>query len=133
MASAPCWRWGNAVVKRLSDEAKTILAKYKLFCNLQGMIPRKQKRIVQNRLKQFPAVAIRGPRQCGKTTLAKMLGGIYFDMENPADQQKLDIQWEQIVNRKALVILDEAQCFPEIFSRLRGAIDEDRKQRNACC
>ena len=55
------------------------------------MVPRKQKRIIQNRLKRFPAVVILGPRQCGKTTLAKMLRGVYFDMEDPADQQKLDI------------------------------------------
>ena len=92
------------------------------------MVPRKQKRIIQNRLKQFPAVAILGSRQCGKTTLARILRGVYFDMEDPADRQKLDLQWEQAINGKALVILDEAQCCPEIFSRLRGAIDEDRKR-----
>jgi len=57
-----------------------------------------------------------------------MLGGVYFDLENPADRHKLDIQWDQIVRQKALVILDEAQCFPEVFSRLRGAIDDDRKR-----
>ena len=92
------------------------------------MIPRKQKRIIQSRLRQFPAVVILGPRQCGKTTLAKILGGVYFDMEDPADRQKLEIQWDQIINGKALIILDEAQCCPEIFPRLRGAIDENRKR-----
>jgi uncharacterized protein len=92
------------------------------------MIPRKQKRVVKNRLRQFPAVVILGPRQCGKTTMAKMMGGVYFDLEDPADRQKLDIQWDQIINGKALVILDEAQCCPEVFSRLRSVIDADRKR-----
>jgi len=92
------------------------------------MIPRKQKRIIQNRLEHFPAVVLLGPRQCGKTTLAKTLGGAYFDIENPADQQKLDLQWDTIINEESLVILDEAQCLPELFVRLRVAIDQDRKR-----
>jgi len=57
-----------------------------------------------------------------------MLGGVYFDMEDPADRQKLDLQWDQVVNGKALVTLDEAQCWPEVFSRLRSVIDSDRKR-----
>jgi predicted AAA+ superfamily ATPase len=38
---------------------------------MQGMIPRRHRALVQNRLAMFPAVAILGPRQCGKTTLAR--------------------------------------------------------------
>jgi len=43
------------------------------------MIPRKISRLLQERLAQYPAVALVGPRQSGKTTLARSLGGIYFD------------------------------------------------------
>jgi hypothetical protein len=46
------------------------------------MIPRLSTRQVRDKLTKFPAVAILGPRQCGKTTLAKELGGICFDMES---------------------------------------------------
>jgi predicted AAA+ superfamily ATPase len=45
------------------------------------MIPRQQKHLIRSRLELFPAVAVLGPRQCGKTTLAKQLGGRYFDLE----------------------------------------------------
>jgi hypothetical protein len=73
-------------------------------------------------------VALVGPRQCGKTTLARSLGGIYFDLEQEGDRIKLDLQWDRLVKGKAIVILDEAQSWPSIFPRLRGAIDADRKR-----
>lgn len=78
------------------------------------------------RLGEVPAVALVGPRQCGKTTLARSLGGIYFDLEQPADRLKLDLQWDGLMSGEDLVILDEAQSAPEVFPRLRGAIDGDR-------
>lgn len=65
-----------------------------------------------------------GPRQCGKTTLAKLLGGHYFDLEQDGDWLALDLEWEARVNSTGLVVLDEAQSRPELFPRLRGAIDK---------
>ena len=53
----------------------------------------------------------------------------YFDLEQEADRLRLDFQWEQVSTSSNLVVLDEAQAWPEISDRLRGTIDSDR-QRN---
>jgi hypothetical protein len=90
------------------------------------MIKRKLDNVVRTRLANFPAVALLGPRQVGKTTLARTLSNIYFDLEMDADQVRLDLQWPDIAGSKQLVILDEAQNYPEIFPRIRHAIDADR-------
>ena len=94
------------------------------------MIDRILKPLLQKRLLQVPAVALLGPRQCGKTTLAKSCGECYFDLEQEADRTKLDITWSEVTAKKNLIILDEAQSFPEIFPRLRGEIDGDRMKNN---
>lgn len=80
------------------------------------------------RLKTNPAVALVGPRQCGKTTLAKSLGGAYFDLEQEPERLRLDLEWDNVTKQGSLLILDEAQSWPEVFSRLRGAIDQERKR-----
>ena len=85
--------------------------------------------LVQQRLRQYPAVALVGPRQAGKTTLARSLPGVYFDLEQAADRLRLDLQWDAALTGKSLIILDEAQVWPEIFPRLRGAIDADRSRK----
>jgi len=85
-------------------------------------------RLVRSRLRQLPAVALLGPRQCGKTTLAKSLGGEYFDLESDADRVRLDLRWAEVEASSKLIILDEAQVWPEVFPRLRSAIDRDRKR-----
>jgi predicted AAA+ superfamily ATPase len=95
---------------------------------MKTMIPRVYRRQVRARLKKFPAVALIGPRQCGKTTLAKQLGGAYFDMETAGSAARLDAEWEALVTGRRLIIIDEAQNTPEIVSRLRGTIDADRKR-----
>lgn len=79
-------------------------------------------------LELFPGVGLVGPRQCGKTTLAKIFSSKYFDLEQLEDQNRLVFQWDSLVQSKDLIILDEAQSFPEIFPKLRGAIDQDRKR-----
>ncbi|MCC6766816.1 MAG: ATP-binding protein [Deltaproteobacteria bacterium] len=84
-------------------------------------------RLVRRRLGEFPAVALLGARQSGKTTLARAIGGHYFDLERPADRTRLDLSWDKLVSGSKLVILDEAQEWPEVFPRLRGAIDERRR------
>lgn len=92
------------------------------------MIGRQIKQHLTERLAAYPAVTLIGPRQCGKTTLAQSLGGAYFDLEQVSERLRLDLEWDDIVAGKELVILDEAQSWPEVFARLRSAIDRDRKR-----
>lgn len=81
-------------------------------------------------LKSFPAVAILGPRQAGKSTLARRIvndssKALYLDLERPSDIQKLT-EPEMYFNSypTQLVCLDEIQRTPEIFPVLRSIIDE---------
>jgi len=92
------------------------------------MIARTYLKQVTGKLEKFPAVALLGARQCGKTTLARQLGGSYFDMESAGSQTRLDAEWDGLAAGDDLVIIDEAQYAPEVFSRLRGTIDADRKR-----
>jgi len=96
------------------------------------------KRLLRNKLtvllKQFPAVAILGARQVGKTTLAKQLAALkkektlYLDLEKTADRNRLlDAHSYLESQRDKCVILDEVQLMPELFSILRPVIDEYRK------
>jgi predicted AAA+ superfamily ATPase len=92
------------------------------------MIPRIYRRQLRDKLGKFPAVALIGPRQCGKTTLARQLGGVYFDMETAGSEARLDAEWDTLVGGRKLIIIDEAQQAPQVFSRLRGTIDADRRR-----
>lgn len=85
---------------------------------------------VRSRLKKSPAIAILGPRQVGKTTLARQLEShyIYLDMENPRDLAKLQDAYSFLENlQDQTVIIDEVQLLPELFSLLRPLIDAKRK------
>ncbi|WP_273213289.1 ATP-binding protein [Runella zeae] len=86
-------------------------------------------------LEEFPAVGVLGPRQVGKTTLAQELAAtmtpqpVYLDLESPRDQAKLsepEAYFE--FHPHQLIILDEIQRMPELFSILRGVIDRRRRQ-----
>lgn len=92
------------------------------------MIERHLRRVLLSRLSHFPAVAVVGPRQSGKTTLARTLSTVYYDLEVEQDKVKLDLQWDDVIGSRALVVLDEAQNYPGIFPRLRSAIDRERKR-----
>lgn len=93
------------------------------------MISRRILPVLKSRLRQYPAVTLVGPRQSGKTTLARSMGGAYYDLEQEADRLRLDLEWNRLVERRQLVVLDEAQAWPELFSRLRGAIDQHRQRK----
>jgi predicted AAA+ superfamily ATPase len=96
------------------------------------MLKRRARGLIRQRLATYPAVALIGPRQSGKTTLARAVGGHYFDLEQEADRLRLDLTWDEVAPGKKLVILDEAQSWPEVFERLRGAIDKNRKRADPC-
>ena len=85
-------------------------------------------------LEQFPAAAILGPRQIGKTTLAQQIAArtkpspVYLDLENPIDLAKLDDPGQYFQTRTdRLIILDEIQRTPGLFQVLRGVIDRRRR------
>ena len=74
--------------------------------------------IVAARLRQFPAVALIGPRQVGKTTLARWLAGagdsVYLDLADPSDLSKLDDAAGYLRTfRRRLVVIDEVQRAPD--------------------
>ena len=92
------------------------------------MLSRVAQTVVEERLRRYPAVALVGPRQAGKTTLAQALSATYFDLEQEADRLRVDLEWPSLVEGLDLVVLDEAQAAPELFPRLRGAIDAHRKK-----
>jgi hypothetical protein len=85
---------------------------------------------IRRRLTAFPAVALFGSRQCGKTTLARQLlpDAPYFDLEQESDRVRLDASWDDLLATPGPLVLDEAQAHPPLFPRLRGAIDEDRRR-----
>lgn len=85
---------------------------------------------VQALLAAFPATAILGPRQSGKTSLARSLlpetGSLYLDLERPRDAERLrDADLFLGQHASELVCLDEVQRMPELFPLLRSLIDDD--------
>jgi hypothetical protein len=97
------------------------------------MIARRLSALVRRRLNEFPAVALVGPRQVGKTTLAHSLpsDGVntpapeYLDLENPAHLARLQDAAGYLRSRgHRLIIVDEVQRAPGLFQVLRGIIDE---------
>ncbi|MDQ6812172.1 MAG: ATP-binding protein [Bacteroidota bacterium] len=98
------------------------------------MIERKLNNEVKILLKQFPAVAILGARQVGKTTMAKEIAAVqkkptlYLDLENPLDVRRLEDPFTFLTdNKDKCVIIDEVQTIPSLFSVLRSVIDNDRR------
>ena len=95
---------------------------------------------LQQYLDEFPAVAILGPRQAGKTTLAQQLAqsqtsndsrpaALYLDLEAPGDMAQLsDPSAFFAAHADRLLVLDEVQRMPGLFAVLRGVIDQRRRQ-----
>ncbi len=99
---------------------------------MHSYITRKVEQDVKRNLKDFPVVAILGPRQCGKSTLAKQIislrkKSVYLDLELESDLRKIDDpELFLSLHEDKLVCIDEIQRMPELFKVLRGIIDRKR-------
>lgn len=82
---------------------------------------------IERTLVIHPIAALLGPRQCGKTTLARMFGerqpSTYFDLENPLDMRRLSAPLTVLETLSGLVIIDEVQRQPDLFQLLRVLAD----------
>lgn len=92
------------------------------------MIPRPDFiRQIETSFRVHPVTALLGPRQCGKTTLARMIAeeepSTIFDLENPIDIQRLSAPMQALKDLDGLVIIDEIQRKPELFELLRVLAD----------
>ncbi len=63
-----------------------------------------------------------------RAPLARSLSPAYYDLEQPGDRIRLDLQWTEALARNQAIVLDEAHTWPELFPRLRGAIDAERSR-----
>jgi hypothetical protein len=88
---------------------------------------------IKQKLENMPGVVILGPRQCGKSTLAKAIiseigGAVYLDLERPSDVSKLrDPEAFFTLNSEKLICLDEIQRVPGLFPVLRSVMDENKQ------
>lgn len=96
----------------------------------------KELKILSERLKYFPVVAILGPRQCGKTTLARQFAHQHpaerihtFDLEDTADLAKLENPTLTLAPLTGIVIIDEVQRRPNLFPTLRVLVDKHPKAK----
>jgi uncharacterized protein len=78
-------------------------------------------------IRRSPVTALLGPRQCGKTTLARAFakhrGASFFDLESLPDRQRLQNPYLALAGLQGLVVLDEIQTMPELFNVLRVLAD----------
>lgn len=96
------------------------------------MIPRPDPiRQIEDSFRVHPVTALLGPRQCGKTTLARFMAeqepSTFFDLENPVDIQRLSAPMQALQGPSGLVIIDEVQRKPELFELLRVLVDRPAK------
>ncbi len=98
------------------------------------MLHRAFEQFVRDKLRQTAAVVLLGPRQVGKTTLARTIaknwhgGAVYLDLERPGDRLRLeDADTYLRAQQGKLVILDEIHRAPGGFEVLRGIIDDNRQ------
>ncbi|MFH1837893.1 MAG: ATP-binding protein [Candidatus Kuenenbacteria bacterium] len=85
---------------------------------------------IQKLVNAFPITSIIGSRQCGKTFLAKQMRyNHYFDIENPRDAASLANAQLTLEGLKGLIIIDEIQRMPELFTLLRYLVDTNKQQK----
>ncbi len=93
------------------------------------VIPRAARDLVTHALGRSPVVAIVGPRQSGKTTLARQLvpadSANYFDLEDPVSLARLDQRLTALRDLTGTVVIDEVQHRPDLFPILRVLVDRD--------
>lgn len=116
-------------------EAAYNLAFLKKHFRLARMIPRHTEQAVAKALGRQAAVALIGPRQVGKTTLAHSIvqgvDALYLDLESSVDRAKLaDARLFLAEQAGRLVVLDEVHRAPGLFPELRGLIDQSRRRGN---
>ena len=101
--------------------------------NLQRYVPRQLEGELVKSLDSFPVTAILGPRQCGKSTLAKHIVSaredtLFLDLQRPSDLRKLtDPELFFHTHRNKLICIDEVQVGPELFPILRAEVDAERR------
>ncbi|MGH2570230.1 MAG: ATP-binding protein, partial [bacterium] len=82
---------------------------------------------VERALGLHPVAALLGPRQCGKTTLGRLIASLgpctFLDLENPVDLRRLSAPMTELERLSGLVIIDEVQRRPELFELLRVLVD----------
>ena len=87
-------------------------------------------KLIAAAVRRSPVTALMGPRQCGKTTLARMFQqgkkASFFDLESQADLQRLQNPEMMLGSLKGLVVLDEIQVMPALFNVLRVLADRPR-------
>ncbi len=95
------------------------------------LVPRRQDRAeIAKLMAAFPVTAILGPRQCGKTTLARTLNADHhFDVKNPDDTARLEQPQLALEDLRGLIVIDEIQCRPDLFPLLRFLVDRDVGQQ----
>ena len=94
------------------------------------LIRRSAERLVTRALARSPVVAVVGPRQCGKTTLARQFvtadSPNYFDLEDPVSLARLEHPRTALQDLSGTVVIDELQHRPDLFPVLRVLVDRDR-------
>lgn len=85
---------------------------------------------VKERIRLFPVTALLGPRQCGKTTLARQIVyNNYFDLENPRDLARLEQPQLALEELEGLIVIDEIQRLPDLFPLIRYLVDNNPNQK----
>lgn len=100
---------------------------------MQDYVNRSVKPLIAEYMQLFPVVAILGPRQCGKSTLAREIGRdidnfLFIDLEDSSDRSRInDLSLFFNLNKDATVCIDEAQLMPHLFPELRSVVDKNRR------
>jgi uncharacterized protein len=100
---------------------------------MQRYIERSAVTEIRHSLENNPVTALIGPRQCGKSTLARHVlqnrkDALFLDLELPSDMRKLaDPELFLQEHTRQLICIDEVQLRPDLFPLLRALIDRDRR------